>query len=109
MEEISVLAARTDETECIRSLHETLAAHTDETECIRSLHETLMTRTETLVVSQMEHIIDVEPSIQITMPSGVCDFKVALARLHADALEDHVGATTFGRRILQLLSQTTLS
>jgi hypothetical protein len=104
MEEISVLAARTDETECIRSLHETLAARTDETERIRSLHDTLMVRT-----AQMEHIIDVEPSIQITMPSGVCDFKVALARLHADALEDHVGATTFGRRILQLLSQTTLS
>jgi len=86
------------------SVHAALAAHTDETERIRSLHETLMTRT-----TQMEHVIDVEPSIQITMPSGVCDFKVALARLHADALEDHVGATTFGRRILQLLSQTTLS
>ncbi len=85
-------------------MHAALAAHTDETERIRSLHETLMTRT-----TQMEHVIDVEPSIQITMPSGVCDFKVALARLHADALEDHVGATTFGRRILQLLSQTTLS
>jgi len=85
-------------------VHAALAAHTDETERIRSLHETLMTRT-----TQMEHVIDVEPSIQITMPSGVCDFKVALARLHADALEDHVGATTFGRRILQLLSQTTLS
>ena len=101
MEEISVYR---DETERIRSLHETLAARTDETERIRSLHETLMVRT-----AQMEHIIDVEPSIQITMPSGVCDFKVALARLHADALEDHVGATTFGRRILQLLSQATLS
>ncbi len=85
-------------------MHAALAAHIDETERIRSLHETLMTRT-----TQMEHVIDVEPSIQITMPSGVCDFKVALARLHADALEDHVGATTFGRRILQLLSQTTLS
>lgn len=97
-------AAHTDETERIMSLHETLAAHTDETECIRSLHETLMVRT-----AQMEHIIDVEPSIQITMSSGVCDFKAALARLHADALEDHVGATTFGRRILQLLSQATLS
>ena len=80
------------------------AAHTDETERIRSLHETLMVRT-----AQMEHVIDVEPSIQITMPSGVCDFKVVLARLHTDALEDHVGATTFGRRILQLLSQATLS
>ena len=101
MEEISVYR---DETERIRSLHETLAARTDETERIRSLHETLMVRT-----AQMEHIIDVEPSIQITMPSGVCDFKVVLARLHTDALEDHVGATTFGRRILQLLSQTTLS
>ena len=97
-------AAHTDETERIMSLHETLAAHTDETERIRSLHETLMVRT-----AQMEHVIDVEPSIQITMPSGVCDFKVVLARLHTDALEDHVGATTFGRRILQLLSQATLS
>jgi hypothetical protein len=89
------------------SVRAALAAHTDETERIRSLHETLAARTEALIA--MEHIIDIEPSIQITMPSGVCDFKVALARLHADALEDHVGATTFGRRILQLLSQTTLS
>ena len=88
---------------------EEISVYRDETERIRSLHETLMVRTETLVVSQMEHVIDVEPSIQITMPSGVCDFKVVLARLHTDALEDHVGATTFGRRILQLLSQTTLS
>lgn len=83
---------------------EEISVYRDETERIRSLHETLMVRT-----AQMEHIIDVEPSIQITIPSGVCDFKVALARLHADALEDHVGATTFGRRILQLLSQATLS
>ena len=83
---------------------EEISVYRDETERIRSLHETLMVRT-----AQMEHIIDVEPSIQITMPSGVCDFKVALARLHADALEDHVGATTFGRRILQHLSQATLS
>ena len=88
---------------------EEISVYRDETECIRSLHETLMTRTETLMASQMEHVIDVEPSIQITMPSGVCDFKAALARLHADALEDHVGATMFGRRILQLLSQATLS
>lgn len=100
MEETTVLAARTNET---------LAAHTDETERIRSLHETLTARTETLMASHRDHIIDVEPSIQITMPSGICDFKVALTRLHADALEDHVGATTFGRRILQLLSQATLS
>ena len=91
MEEITVYR---DETERIRSLHDELAARTN----------ALMTRTD-----QMEHIIDMEPSIQITMPSGVCDFKVALTRLHADALEDCVGATTFGRRILQLLSQTRLS
>ena len=83
---------------------EEITVYREETDRIQSLHETLMTRT-----AQMEHIIDMEPSIQITMPSGVCDFKVALARLHKDALEDHVGATTFGRRILQLLSQTTLS
>jgi hypothetical protein len=83
---------------------EEITVYREETERIRSLHETLMVRTE-----KMEHVIDMEPSIQITMPSGVCDFKVALTRLHADALEDHVGATTFGRRILQLLSQTTLS
>jgi hypothetical protein len=84
---------------------EEITIHREETERIRSLHEELMTRT-----AQMEHIIDMEPSIQITMPSGEsCDFKVALARLHTDALEDHVGATTFGRRILQLLSQTQLS
>ena len=83
---------------------EEISVYREETERIRSLHETLMERTE-----KMEHVIDMEPSIQITMPSGVCDFKVALTRLHADALEDHVGATTFGRRILQLLSQTTLS
>lgn len=106
MEETTVLAAPSER---IRSLHETLAAHTDETERIRSLHETLTARTETLIASQRDHIIDVDPSIQITMPSGICDFKVALTRLHADALEDHVGATTFGRRILQLLSQATLS
>lgn len=83
---------------------EEITVYREETDRIRSLHETLMVRTD-----QIEHIIDMEPSIQITMPSGVCDFKVALARLHKDALEDHVGATTFGRRILQLLSQTTLS
>jgi len=86
---------------------EELSVYREETDRIRSLHETLAARTEELVA--MEHVIDMEPSIQITMPSGVCDFKVALTRLHADALEDHVGATTFGRRILQLLSQTTLS
>jgi hypothetical protein len=83
---------------------EEITVYRDETERIRSLHDALMARTD-----QMEHIIDMEPSIQITMPSGVCDFKVALTRLHADALEDRVGATTFGRRILQLLSQTRLS
>jgi hypothetical protein len=90
---------------------EELSVYREETDRIRSLHETLAARTEELVArtEQMEHIIDMEPSIQITMPSGVCDFKVALTRLHADALEDHVGATTFGRRILQLLSQTQLS
>lgn len=83
---------------------EEITVYREETERIQSLHETLMARTD-----QMEHIIDMEPSIQITMPSGeTYDFKVALARLHKDALEDHVGAT-FGRRILQLLSQTTLS
>jgi hypothetical protein len=86
---------------------EELSVYREETERIRSLHETLAARTEELVA--MEHVIDMEPSIQITMPSGVCDFKVALTRLHADALEDRVGATTFGRRILQLLSQTQLS
>ena len=83
---------------------EEITVYREETDRIRSLHETLMARTD-----QIEHIIDMEPSIQITMPSGVCDFKVALARLHKDALEDQVGATTFGRRILQLLSQTQLS
>jgi len=83
---------------------EEITVYREETERIRSLHETLMVRTD-----QIEHIIDMEPSIQITMPSGVCDFKVALARLHKDALEDQVGATTFGRRILQLLSQAQLS
>ena len=88
-----------------------ITVYRDETERIRSLHETLTMRTNELMArtEQMEHVIDMEPSIQITMPSGVCDFKVALTRLHADALEDHVGATTFGRRILQLLSQTQLS
>jgi hypothetical protein len=86
---------------------EELSVYREETDRIRSLHETLAARTEELVA--MEHVIDMEPSIQITMPSGVCDFKVALTRLHADALEDRVGATTFGRRILQLLSQTQLS
>jgi hypothetical protein len=86
---------------------EELSVYREETDRIRSLHETLAARTEELLT--MEHVIDIEPSIQITMPSGLCDFKVALARLHADALEDHVGATTFGRRILQLLSQTQLS
>jgi len=86
---------------------EELSVYREETDRIRSLHETLAARTEELVA--MEHVIDMEPSIQITMPSGVCDFKVALTRLHTDALEDHVGATTFGRRILQLLSQTRLS
>jgi hypothetical protein len=83
---------------------EEITVYREETDRIRSLHETLMVRTD-----QIEHIIDMEPSIQITMPSGVCDFKVALARLHKDALEDQVGATTFGRRILQLLSQAQLS
>jgi hypothetical protein len=86
---------------------EELSVYREETDRIWSLHETLAARTEELVA--MEHVIDMEPSIQITMPSGVCDFKVALTRLHTDALEDHVGATTFGRRILQLLSQTRLS
>lgn len=102
MEEITTYR---EETDPIRSLHETLAAHTEETKRIQSLHETLTART-----AQIEHVIDMEPSIQITMPSGEsCDFKVALARLHADALEDQVGAMTFGRRILQLLSQARLS
>lgn len=86
-----------------------ITVYREETERIRSLHETLAGRTNELLAraERMEHIM--EPSIQITMPSGVCDFKVALTRLHTDALEDHVGATTFGRRILQLLSQTKLS
>ena len=90
---------------------EEITVYREETDRIRSLHETLMVRASALMArtDQIEHIIDMEPSIQITMPSGVCDFKVALARLHKDALEDHVGATTFGRRILQLLSQTQLS
>ena len=90
---------------------EEITVYREETERIRSLHETLMVRASALMArtEKMEHVIDMEPSIQITMPSGVCDFKVALTRLHADALEDHVGATTFGRRILQLLSQTKLS
>ncbi len=35
-----------------------LAAHTDETERIRSRHETLVARTEALIA--MEHIIDIE-------------------------------------------------
>lgn len=83
---------------------EEITVYREETERIRSLHEELMART-----NQMEHIIDMEPSIQITISGETCDVKVALARLHKDALEDHVGATTFGRRILQLLSQTTLS
>jgi len=84
---------------------EELAVHRDETERIRSLHESLLAR-----MTQIEHVIDMEPSIRITMPSGeTCDFKVALARLHADALEDHVGAMTLGRRLLQLLSQAQLS
>ena len=90
---------------------EEITVYREETERIQSLHETLMVRASALMArtDQMEHIIDMEPSIQITMPSGeTYDFKVALARLHKDALEDHVGAT-FGRRILQLLSQTTLS
>jgi hypothetical protein len=90
---------------------EELSVYREETDRIRSLHDELMTRASALMerTEKMEHVIDMEPSIHITMPSGVCDFKVALTRLHADALEDHVGATTFGRRILQLLSQTTLS
>lgn len=90
---------------------EEITVYREETERIRSLHNTLMVRASALMArtEKMEHVIDMEPSIHITMPSGVCDFKVALTRLHADALEDHVGATTFGRRILQLLSQTTLS
>lgn len=84
---------------------EEITVYREETDRILSLHEELMARTD-----QIEHVIDMEPSIQITMPSGeTCDVKVALAHLHKDALEDHVGATTFGRRILQLLSQTTLS
>lgn len=90
---------------------EEITVYREETERIQSLHETLMTRTNTLMTrtDQMEHIIDMEPSIQITISGETCDFKVALARLHKDALEDQVGGTTFGRRLLQLLSQTTLS
>ena len=81
---------------------EEITVYREETDRIRSLHETLMIRT-----AQVEHIIDMEPSIQITMPSGICDFKVALACLHKEALEDQAGAT-FGQRLLQLLSQTQL-
>lgn len=75
----------------------------EETERIQSLHERLMIRT-----SQIEHIIDMEPMIRITLSSGEsCDFKEVLARLHTETLADP--KVRWAQRLLTLLSQAYLS
>ena len=75
----------------------------EETERIQSLHEELMTRS-----AKIEHIIDMEPCIRITLCSGeTCDFKEALSCIHRETLEDRKEG--FAQRIITLLSQSHLS
>ena len=82
---------------------DSLPSAREETERIQSLHERLMART-----AQIEHIIDMDPMIRITLSSGEsCDFKVALARLHTEALADPT--VGLAQRLFTLLSQAYLS